>query len=67
MAGYGLFCIEITKNYVVSDWHDDLRKLIKQAGVDGTSMVFLFGDHQIKVSNFSLDFHQSIFIEKVSE
>lgn len=65
MAGYGLFCIEITKNYVVSDWRDDLRKLIKQAGVDGTSMVFLFGDHQIKVSKFSLYFHQFIFIEKV--
>lgn len=51
MDGYGLFQIEITKNYVMSDWREDLRKLIKQAGVDGTSMVFLFGDHQIKVSN----------------
>lgn len=51
MAGFGLFQMEITKNYMISDWREDLRKLIKQAGVDGTSMVFLFGDHQIKVSD----------------
>ena len=51
MAGYGLFQIEITKNYMISDWREDLRKLIKQSGVDGTSVVFLFGDHQIKVSH----------------
>ena len=49
MADYELFQIEITKNYTVSDWRDDLRRMMRKAGEEGTSMVFLFGDHQIKV------------------
>lgn len=49
MADYELFQIEITKNYGVSEWRDDLRKLLKRAGFDGVPVVFLFGDHQIKV------------------
>ena len=49
MSGYALSQIEITKNYLVSDWRDDLRKIMKRAGVEGLPTVFLFGDHQIKV------------------
>ena len=49
MADYELFQIEITKNYTVSDWREDLRKMMRKAGEEGVSMVFLFGDHQIKV------------------
>ena len=49
MADYELFQIEITKNYTASDWRDDLRRMMRKAGEEGISMVFLFGDHQIKV------------------
>ena len=49
MSDFELFNIEISKNYSVSDWRDDLKYLLRKAGDDGTSMVFLFGDHQIKV------------------
>ncbi len=49
MADYELFQIEITKSYTCSDWRDDLRRMMRRAGVDGVSTVFLFGDHQIKV------------------
>lgn len=50
MADYELFQIEITKNYTVSEWRDDLRRMMRKAGEEGVSMVFLFGDHQIKVN-----------------
>ena len=49
MAMYELFNIEITKNYTQTEWRDDLRQLMRKAGVDGFNTVFLFGDHQIKV------------------
>lgn len=49
MSDFELFQIEITKNYMTSEWREDLRKMIRKAGDDGISTVFLFGDHQIKV------------------
>lgn len=65
MADYELFQIEITKNYGVSEWRDDLRKLLRRAGFDGVPVVFLFGDHQIKVGKifiFFMSFLRVIFI-----
>ena len=49
MSDFELFQIEITKNYTSLEWREDLRKMIRRAGVEGVSTVFLFGDHQIKV------------------
>ena len=51
MADYELFQIEITKNYTMNEWREDLRKMMRRAGEEGVSTVFLFGDHQIKVWN----------------
>ncbi|XP_053376707.1 dynein axonemal heavy chain 3-like [Mercenaria mercenaria] len=48
MSDFELFSIEITKNYNMPEWRDDLRKMMRKAGDEGISMVFLFGDHQIK-------------------
>ncbi|KAK0140700.1 Dynein heavy chain 3, axonemal [Merluccius polli] len=45
---YDLFQIELTKNYSMSDWRDSLKKVMLKAGVEGKSLVFLFGDSQIK-------------------
>ncbi|XP_065937642.1 dynein axonemal heavy chain 3 isoform X7 [Magallana gigas] len=55
MSDFELFQIEITKNYTISEWRDDLRRLMRRAGDEGTSMVFLFGDHQIKDESFLED------------
>ena len=49
MSDFELFSIEITKNYNIPEWREDLRKMMRKAGDEGISMVFLFGDHQIKV------------------
>lgn len=45
---YVLFQIELTKNYSMSDWRDDLKKIMLKAGIEGKSLVFLFSDSQIK-------------------
>ena len=49
MSDYELFQIEITKNYTTLDWREDVKKMLRKAGYDGVSTVFLFGDHQVKV------------------
>ncbi|KAK2157592.1 hypothetical protein LSH36_188g04054 [Paralvinella palmiformis] len=60
MADYELFQIEITKNYTASDWRDDLRRMMRKAGEEGISMVFLFGDHQIKEESFLEDINMML-------
>ncbi|XP_064633532.1 dynein axonemal heavy chain 3-like isoform X2 [Lineus longissimus] len=55
MADYELFQIEITKNYGFNEWREDIRTMMRKAGEEGTSMVFLFGDHQIKDESFLED------------
>lgn len=52
MSDFELFSIEITKNYNMPEWREDLRKMMRKARDEGISMVFLFGDHQIKVCVF---------------
>ncbi|XP_075305326.1 dynein axonemal heavy chain 3 [Odontesthes bonariensis] len=46
---YVLFQVELTKNYSMSDWRDDLKRIMLKAGIEGKSLVFLFNDSQIKV------------------
>lgn len=43
-----LLQIELIKHYSMSDWRDDLKRLMLRAGIDGKSLVFLFNDSQIK-------------------
>ncbi|XP_047461369.1 dynein axonemal heavy chain 3 [Mugil cephalus] len=45
---YVLFQIELTKNYCMSDWREDLKRMMLKAGIEGRSLVFLFNDSQIK-------------------
>ncbi|CAD5122382.1 DgyrCDS10813 [Dimorphilus gyrociliatus] len=55
MADYDLFQIEITKNYSISDWRDDIKRLLLKAGTEGKQIVFLFSDNQIKNESFMED------------
>ncbi|KAL4617872.1 dynein heavy chain 3, axonemal [Arapaima gigas] len=52
---YDLFQIEITKNYGIPDWRDDLKKVMLKAGIQGKRTVFLFNDSQIKDEAFVED------------
>ncbi|XP_008290011.1 dynein heavy chain 3, axonemal [Stegastes partitus] len=48
ISDYVLFQIELTKNYSMSDWRDDLKRMMLKAGIEGKNLVFLFNDSQIK-------------------
>jgi dynein heavy chain, axonemal len=47
MAEYVCSTIEITRGYGVSEWKEDLRKLLMKAGVQGKDVVFVLSDTQI--------------------
>ncbi|KAG8433111.1 hypothetical protein GDO86_017410 [Hymenochirus boettgeri] len=55
MNSFELFQIEITKNYTINEWRDDVKKVMVQAGVAGKNTVFLFCDNQIKDEGFVED------------
>jgi dynein heavy chain len=55
LADYALFQIELTKSYDVVAWREDLKSLLRQAGAQGRSTVFLFSDTQIKSEAFVED------------
>ncbi|XP_076020504.1 dynein axonemal heavy chain 3-like [Genypterus blacodes] len=48
ITDYDLFQIELTKNYSMSDWRDDVKRVMLKAGTEGKCQVFLLNDSQIK-------------------
>lgn len=46
---------EITKNYGLSDWRDDIKVVLKEAGGMGRDTTFLFTEGQIKSESFLQD------------
>lgn len=55
MAEYELVQIEVSKDYKLSDWKADLKRIVKKTGIDGTRVVFLLSDTQLKDENFIED------------
>lgn len=55
MAEYNIFEIEITRNYGIPEWREDLRKLLMKVGIDGKPTIFLFADTQIADEMFIED------------
>ncbi|EGR31445.1 hypothetical protein IMG5_109350, partial [Ichthyophthirius multifiliis] len=47
--------IEISKLYGKTEWHEDIKKILKNAGGKGIQTVFLFTDSQIKQEGFVED------------
>ncbi|XP_066933177.1 dynein axonemal heavy chain 2-like [Clytia hemisphaerica] len=52
---YKVFMIEVTKHYRRQEFHEDLRKLYHQAGVENKPTVFLFSDTQVLDESFLED------------
>ncbi|CAG11277.1 unnamed protein product, partial [Tetraodon nigroviridis] len=55
MAHMTLFQPEISKSYGMTEWRDDLKMLLKNAGMKGQKTVFLLTDTQIKEEAFLED------------
>lgn len=52
VADLKCFQIEIAKNYRLAEFHEDLKSLYRQAGVQNKPTVFLFDETQIVVETF---------------
>lgn len=55
IAGMATFTIEITKNYRLIEFHEDIKKLYMSTGCENKKVVFLFNDTQIKDEAFLED------------
>lgn len=55
MNTFELFQIEITKSYGISEWKDDVKRVMMRAGVANKNVTFLFCDSQIKDETFVED------------
>ncbi|VDO03290.1 unnamed protein product [Rodentolepis nana] len=55
MAGYTTFQPEVTKDYGIDEWRNDLKSCLKNAGGRGQKTVFLMTDSQIKNEIFLQD------------
>nr|XP_022908003.1 dynein heavy chain 1, axonemal-like [Onthophagus taurus] len=55
MSDYACFQIELTSAYSGTDWKDDIKGVMLQAGLYNSATVFLFSDTQIKSESFLED------------
>ncbi|KAG6966781.1 hypothetical protein JG688_00006600 [Phytophthora aleatoria] len=55
MGGFKVFQIEVGKNYRSFEFHEDIKKLYTQVGLQQQKTVFLFSDTQIKSESFVED------------
>ncbi|EFJ27757.1 hypothetical protein SELMODRAFT_94851 [Selaginella moellendorffii] len=55
IEGFDIFQVEIAKNYGMSEWREDLGKMLRKAGEADKRVMFLFVDTQIKMEGFVED------------
>lgn len=59
--------MEISKNYGMPEWRDNLRSVLRKAGEQDKRVMFLFTDTQIKKEGFVEDINSLLNTGEVSE
>lgn len=60
LEGQHLYSIEISKSYGIPEWKDDLRKVMKIAGLQGQEVTFFIADTQIVRESFLEDLNNML-------
>eukprot|EP00963_Diacronema_lutheri_P008805 scaffold776_cov347-Pavlova_lutheri.AAC.3 len=60
LEGQHLYTIEISKSYGTSEWKDDLRKVMKVAGLQEQEVTFFIADTQIVKESFLEDLNNML-------
>lgn len=55
-----VFQIEVTRAYGVTEWREDIKKLLLFAGLNAKPAVFLFTDSQVKEEAFIEDINSML-------
>lgn len=55
MCNYGVFQPEITKNYGLNEWREDLKAVLVESGGKNRPTIFLFAEGQVKEEYFLQD------------
>ena len=48
IAEYEFFQIDFSKDYTLVDWKIDMKNLLKKTGLEGSKVVFLVNENQLK-------------------
>lgn len=49
---YGVFQVEVSKNYRTQEFREDLKALYQMTGIDNKATTFLFNDTQVAQESF---------------
>ena len=55
IADYDFFQVEVTKQYSTQEWREDLRSVMRKAGLSNRPIVFLFNEAQATSESFIED------------
>lgn len=60
IVDYEIKQIEISKNYTMNEWREDMKDVLRLAGTGARPLVFLFSDTQIKYDGFVEDINNML-------
>jgi dynein heavy chain len=65
LSSFDPFSIELTRTYGVTEWREDLKKVLRKAGCEGKQVVFTLNDTQLVKETFLEDINNLLNIGEV--